>query len=183
MTREELIRALTAPLGPREIEWVIASTSKGPEPWTTIVPYTDARAVMNRLDRYAGPFGWRVRYREAQIGGIRGVIATLEIRDPETGEWVWREDGAPPAGSGPGREEVAFKGGISGALKRAAAAWGIGRELYEYPEVRVRGEHRYIPKPVLKRLQGLPVAFAEGKPLPPVILLEPDGTEAKRQAA
>lgn len=180
MTREELIKNLTKPLTAEEIEWVITNTSDN---WTTIAPYTDARAIMNRLDTYVGPFNWRVSYREAQIGEIRGVIATLEIRDPLTQEWVAKEDGAPPMGRTEERTETAFKGGISAALKRAAAAWGVGRELYFYPRVMIRGKHRYIPYKVLNRLKGLPEAFAAGKPLPEVIYLEEDGTEAKRSVA
>jgi len=73
-----------------------------------------------------------------------------------------------------------FKGGISGALKRAATVWGIGRELYSYPRVIIEGEHRYIPWKVLERLKGLPRAVAEGKPLPEVIRLNAERESVRK---
>jgi len=195
MTREEMIRNLTQPLTAEEIEWVITGVSRGKDgEWTVIAPYTDARAIMRRLDAYVGPFNWRVTYREMNIGGIQGVVATLEIRDPESGEWIAKEDGAPAAGArfrrgddeggeDNSKPETAFKGGLSGALKRAAAAWGIGRELYFYPTVRIYGRHKFVPWKVLNRLKGLPKAFAEGKPLPEMIPLNEDGTDYKKNVA
>lgn len=176
------VEILTRPLTAEEIEWKIIASKNG---ITTIAPYIDARAVMARLDRAFGPFGWRVSYRFVHVrqrteeGGEAvewGVIATIAIRDPETGEWVAKEDGAGPSDMEP------IKGALSGALKRAATAWGIGRELYSYPRVLVEGEHRYIPSRVLERLKGLPQAVAEGKPLPEVIRLTPEGTSATRKA-
>ncbi len=98
------------------------------------------------------------------------------IRDPVSGEWVEKQDGSGPTDMEP------FKGGISGALKRAAVAWGIGRELYRYPRVMVEGEHRFVPFKVLERLRGLTRAFNEGKPLPEVVRLKEDGTDYRKAA-
>jgi hypothetical protein len=69
---------------------------------------------------------------------------------------------------------------LSGALKRAATAWGIGRELYTYPRVIIEGEHKYVPFKVLDRLKGLPRAIAEGKPLPEVIRLNAEGEGVRK---
>lgn len=171
---------LTAPLTADEIEWKIISNKGG---ITSIAPYIDARAVMVRLDKAFGPFGWQVRYFPAQVsredengksGVITGIIASILVRDPNTGEWVEKQDGSGPSDMEP------FKGAISGALKRAAVAWGIGRELYTYPRIVVEGEHRYIPYKVLERLKGLPKAVAEGKPLPEVIRLNAEGETVRR---
>lgn len=162
-TLEEAIKVLTRPLEASEIEWKVVSSRGG---YTTIVPYIDARAVMDRLDAAFGPFGWEVRYRTVTIGEHAGVVATLRIRHPETGEWVEKEDGAGPSDMEP------FKGGLSNALKRVATAWGIGRELYSYPTVRITGEYRYIPRAVLKGLEEL---LARGE-LPEVVTLNPDGS-------
>lgn len=157
---------LTAPLRAEEIEWRILTVRGGT---TVIAPYITARAVMSRLDAAFGPWGWQVRYTPAQIGEQWGVIASIAIRSPD-GEWVAKEDGAGATDMEP------YKGAISGALKRAATAWGIGRELYGYPRIIIDGEHQYIPTAVLRRLEGLPAAVAEGKPLPERIKLAPDGT-------
>ncbi len=168
------ISILTQPLTADEIEWKIIAAKNGQ---TTLAPYIDARAVMARLDQAFGPFGWQVRYAPAQVGSEHGVIASIAIKNPETGEWVEKQDGSGASDMEP------FKGGISGALKRAATAWGIGRELYTYPRVIVEGEHKYIPWKVLDRLKGLPKAVAEGKPLPEVIRLTAEGELAKKGAA
>ncbi|PZA07476.1 Rad52/Rad22 family DNA repair protein [Meiothermus sp. Pnk-1] len=165
------LEILTAPLTSDEIEWKVIASKNGQ---TTLAPYIDARAVMTRLDRAFGAFGWSVRYTPAQVGSEHGVIASIAIRNPETGEWVEKQDGSGASDMEP------FKGGISGALKRAATAWGIGRELYTYPRVIVEGEHRFIPFKVLDRLKGLPRAVAEGKPLPEVIRLNAEGESVRK---
>ncbi|WP_038043736.1 Rad52/Rad22 family DNA repair protein [Thermus tengchongensis] len=171
MTVAEAIARLTRPLTAEEIEWKVISTKNGQ---TTIAPFIDARAVMARLDEAFGPFGWQVRYTPAQVGDEHGVIASIAIKNPETGEWVEKQDGSGATDMEP------FKGGISGALKRAAVAWGIGRELYRYPRILIEGEHRYIPRAVLERLAKLPEAVAQGKPLPEVVRLNEKGETVKR---
>jgi hypothetical protein len=172
MKAHEAIAILRRPLSAEEIEWKIIASKNGQ---TTIAPFIDARAVMARLDEAFGPFGWQVRYTPAQVGSEHGVIASIAVKS-ETGEWVEKQDGSGATDLEP------FKGGISGALKRAAVAWGIGRELYTYPRVVIEGEHKYIPQKVLERLKGLPEAVAQGKPLPEVIRLTPDGEAARRKA-
>jgi hypothetical protein len=92
--------------------------------------YIDARSVMARLDEVVGPQNWQDAYR---VEGAR-TICRLSIRiEMEAGSgnfvWVGKEDGS---------GDTAFeaeKGGISGAFKRAAVKWGIGRYLYDVPEV------------------------------------------------
>lgn len=167
----EAIHILTQPLTADEIEWKVIASKNGQ---TTLAPYIDARAVMTRLDRAFGAFGWQVRYTPAQVGSEHGVIAGIAVKNPETGEWVEKQDGSGASDMEP------FKGGISGALKRAATAWGIGRELYTYPRVIVEGEHRFVPWKVLERLKNLPKAIAEGKSLPEVIRLNAEGESARK---
>jgi len=120
------------------------------------------------------PRSAQLRYTPAQVGNEHGVIASIAIKNPETGEWVEKQDGSGASDMEP------FKGGISGALKRAATAWGIGRELYTYPRVIIEGEHKYIPRAVLEKLSKLPEAVASGKPLPEVIRLNANGEAVKR---
>jgi hypothetical protein len=164
----EAVKILSKPLTSDEIEWKIISAKNG---ITTLAPYIDARAVMSRLDQ---AFGWQVRYRVVTMGQESSVIASIAIKHPETGEWIEKQDGSGASDMEP------FKGGISGALKRAATAWGIGRELYTYPRVILEGEHKYIPWKVLDRLKGLPKAIAEGKPLPEVIRLNAEGESVRK---
>jgi hypothetical protein len=168
------IATLRAPLSADEIEWKIVSAKDGV---TTVAPYIDARAVMDRLDRAFTPFGWSIRYTPGQVGQEYGVIAAIAIKDPATGEWIEKQDGSGPSDIEP------YKGGISGALKRAATVWGIGRELYAYPRIIIEGEHKkWIPFKVLDRLKGLPAAVAQGKSLPAVIQLTAEGEQWNRPA-
>ncbi|MEZ0348702.1 MAG: Rad52/Rad22 family DNA repair protein, partial [Thermus sp.] len=91
MQAQEALARLTRPLSAEEIEWKIISSKGGT---TTIAPFIDARAVMSRLDEAFGPFGWQVRYTPAQVGDEHGVIASIAIKNPETGEWVEKQDGS-----------------------------------------------------------------------------------------
>jgi hypothetical protein len=84
-----------------------------------VVPYINARAIMDRLDAVVGPENWR-NHIEAISGGF---LQSIDIRID--GEWVCRVDGAQIT------DIESIKGGISGALKRAAVLWGIGRYLYD----------------------------------------------------
>ncbi len=82
--------------------------------------YKDARCDMNMLDETVGPFGWQRKHE--LINGKE--FCTLSIKDPNTGEWISKQD----CGTESNTEKE--KGETSDALKRAAFNWGIGRELY-----------------------------------------------------
>ena len=107
---------------PREaVSWRAQSLSKLGDKAMALA-YIDARDVMNRLDDVCGPFGWQDSYTETASGR---VICTIQIKDPEWGQWTAKSDGA-------GSTDVeGDKGGISDAFKRAAVKWGIGRYLYD----------------------------------------------------
>lgn len=118
--------------------------------------YIDARDVMERLDKVAGPENWQSSYTETPAGR---VICTLSIRIGD--EWISKSDGS-------GSTDIeAEKGGISGALKRAAVSWGIGRYLYEMPNVWAPCE-TYIKhgKPQWSKWVGDPWDHVHGGPVP-----------------
>ncbi len=142
MTNYEILRK---PIQPNEIEWRVQSAKGGK---TTIVPYIQSRAVMNRFDEAFGPSGWKDEYREWKG---KGVMCTLSVRINSTDEVIWisKEDGA---------DDTAIestKGGISDALKSAAVKWGMGRDLYKYPLVQLEGEMRFIPRQAKLRLNRM----------------------------
>lgn len=115
---------------PEDLEWRISragwKTNSG-EPWAVVLTYITARALHERLDEAFGIAGWRTEFRELSLpGGNAGVICRLWVRIDS--EWTWRENGAPQT------DFEAFKGGLSGAEKRAGAELGIGRYLYSLPE-------------------------------------------------
>lgn len=102
------------------IEWRVQQCgAKNGKPWAMVLCYVTNRAIMDRLDEVCGPANWRNEYREAPQGGVMcGISIKVE------GEWVTKWDGAENTDI----EKV--KGGLSGAMKRAAVQWGIGRYLY-----------------------------------------------------
>lgn len=91
----------------------------------SVLLYIDARAAMKLFDETVGSFGWKDEYREMH----GSVFCRISIKNPETGEWVAKED----VGSESNVEKE--KGQVSDAFKRASVKWGIGRELYTAPDI------------------------------------------------
>ena len=111
---------LTAPFDPAAVSWRAGAMNKD-KTKTMALAYVDARDVMNRLDEVCGPFGWQ---SEHVVTGDM-VTCHIRIKDPDTGEWITKSDGA-------GKTDVeGEKGSYSDSLKRAAVSWGIGRYLYD----------------------------------------------------
>jgi len=82
--------------------------------------YIDARDVYNRLTDVMGAFNWQCRYP------FEGCCE-IGIKDPNTGEWIWKSNGA-------GKTDIeGEKGQYSDSFKRAAVPWGIGIYLYDLP--------------------------------------------------
>lgn len=122
---------LTAPFPAQDIEWkpgaVTRDKSKG-----LAMAYITARAVQERLDEVFGPGNWKNEFRAGPDGG---VLCRIYFKNDD-GEWVWREDGADNTAV------EAVKGGLSNAMKRAGAALGIGRYLYDLPAQWVKLDER-----------------------------------------
>lgn len=91
----------------------------------SLLLYKDSRADMKILDESFGIFGWQRRH-EFKDGKN---YCTVSIRNPETGEWISKED--------MGTESFAEKekGESSDSFKRACFNIGIGRELYTAPRI------------------------------------------------
>lgn len=112
--------ALKMPFKPVDVEWRISRagyTANGP--YAMVLAYVTNRAIMKRLDDTFGVFGWRNEFKEAPGGG---VMCGISIKNGT--EWVTKWDGADNT------QIEAVKGGLSGAMKRCAVQWGIGRYLY-----------------------------------------------------
>jgi len=112
------LKKLREPFHPDEIDWKPGSVS-GDGKRCTLLAYMTNRAVQDRLDEVCGPDGWSNEYREGPGGG---TLCGISIRCE--GGWVTKWDGADNS------QIEAIKGGLSGAMKRAASQWGIGRYLY-----------------------------------------------------
>ena len=110
---------------PNDIEWRLqqCGKGKGDKIWGMALAYVTNRAIMNRLDEVCGPENWKNEFKAAPDGGILCGIS-IKVGD----EWVTKWDGAENT------DIEAVKGGLSGAMKRAAVQWGIGRYLYKLEE-------------------------------------------------
>jgi hypothetical protein len=119
LTREEIFRRLKQPFPARDILWRVGvSGGSGDGIWCMPLAYIDSRAVQDRLDHLLGPENWKNSYHAVNSG----VCCRLSLRID--GEWITKSDGA-------GQTEIdPEKGGFSGALKRAAVLFGLGRYLY-----------------------------------------------------
>lgn len=118
----EMLAGLSQPFHPKDLEWRPGSSgtnSRGM--WIRTFAYVTSRAVYDRLDQIVGVDNWQSKVYP--VSG--GFIAELSIRFGDT--WVTKTDGADPS------DMEAFKGGISGAFKRAGVHFGIGRYLYDLP--------------------------------------------------
>ena len=114
---------LIEPFHPLDIEWRVqqCGISKNGSPWAMVLAYVTNRAIQNRLDDVFGVMGWENHFKDIQGGGVECGISA-RIGD---GEWVTKWDAADNT------DIEAIKGGRSGAMKRAAVQWGIGRYLYK----------------------------------------------------
>jgi len=115
---------LNGPLDIGYIDFRVQSINKGG--YATILAYKDARVDMNRLDAICGPDGWQRDHKELKGNIYCGVGIKCG------GEWVWKWD----CGSESFTEKE--KGESSDSFKRACFNWGIGRELYSYPVIKVK---------------------------------------------
>lgn len=110
-----------------EIECRVGQTGKSRNgvAWCSLLLYKDARCDQRVLDETFGIFGWKKSY--TTING--GLFCTVSIKDPESGEWVEKQD------IGTKSNTEAEKGEASDAMKRACFNIGIGRELYTAPKI------------------------------------------------
>jgi hypothetical protein len=121
---------LQSPLAYDEIEWRVQTGGKKDEkPWAKLVPYAGSRALMDRLDEALGPENWCDIYKEGPAGGVLCVVG---VRHPDTGEWVFKQDGADNRLNEAGEDSGGIKGGLTDAFKRACVKWNVGhiRALY-----------------------------------------------------
>ena len=158
------LTALSRPFRGDDLEWRIqrAGVKQTGEPWAIVVPYVTARAIMARLDEVCGPANWQSEIRPlGKLGKQDGVAVGIGVRffrdlNDREGYWVWKWDAAPAT------DIEAVKGAASGALKRAAVSWGMGRDLYGVGDLFARiheGGKHYTKTKVKVRGQEQEISF------------------------
>lgn len=99
----------------------------------TILIYKDARVDQKVLDETVSPMRWQKDYKE--IDGK--IYCGVAIKDIDTGEWIWKWD------CGTEGNFEAEKSEASDAFKRACFNWGLGRELYDTPKIKIKCPDSY----------------------------------------
>lgn len=121
-------KALAAEFPESEIEFrpgVVKQDDKAAEGFVALaLAYITSRAVMDRLDEVVGVENWYDEYSPAPAGG---VMCTLYIRVDN--EWLGKSD------VGVNTDFEPEKGGFAESFKRAAVKFGIGRYLYNLPNL------------------------------------------------
>ena len=111
--------------------------------------YVDARACQDRLDEVLGAEGWNTAMRIEPISG-GGAVAVCELTAIVDKQLIVRTDCCE-------LEKAAdAKGAASTAFKRACAALGIGRYLYNVGNIRIRLDGGYFRGEVLLADEFLP---------------------------
>ena len=138
---EEQAKQLEAPFLAEEIKWKPIQTSKD-RTKALVNAFVDSRAIQKRLDSVLGRDNWQNDFiytsgavytpKKDKDLAVMSCVCILRIYDAQRNEWISKSDGA-------GNTDVEpIKGGISDAFKRAASMWGVGRYLYEMPDIWVR---------------------------------------------
>ena len=124
---DEVWRKLAEPFPPGEVQWRVEALSRDKKR-ALVVPYVDARTVLDRMDKVVGPEGWHDAYEvlsdaERLVKDERGERRErlCEVKCRLTVLGVTKED----VGEGD-----SLKAAFSDALKRAAVKFGVGRYLY-----------------------------------------------------
>lgn len=126
---------LAHPFPTSDIEWKPGATTRDKSKGLAMA-YLTSRAVQQRFDDVCGPADWRNEFQPGPDGGVLCGVSIRVDREDGTSEWVTKWDGADNSAV------EAVKGGLSGAMKRAAVQWGVGRYLYELPATWVRLDDR-----------------------------------------
>ena len=122
-----LFRKLTA----SDVEARVQSCDKN---GFVLLIYKNARTDQNILDETVGAENWANKFYECKGNLYCSLgINTNHFFEDKTDRWVWKDD----CGSESNTEKE--KGEASDARKRAGFAWGIGRELYTCPKIKVKG--------------------------------------------
>lgn len=121
---------LTTPLRANEIDFRVQSIAKRQidgkwQVCAIMLAYKDARCDMNRLDAVYGVTGWQRKHSRDNAN------CTVSVWCAEKKQWVEKED------TGTESYSEAAKGLASDSFKRACFNLGIGRELYDYPEIAI----------------------------------------------
>lgn len=112
------------PLTKDDVELKVSTVGNG---YVNLLIYQTARCGMKQLDKTVGSMNWQRSHQT--ING--NLYCKIEIWDAIRG-WVGKSDMGSESAFGDKK-----KGESSDSFKRACVSWGIGRELYTAPRIKV----------------------------------------------
>jgi hypothetical protein len=127
---QQKLKELQVPVDIQNIDFRVSRVQGNDQSgyYAMILAYKDARFDMKLLDHVMGPENWQRKHE-----CINGTIyCSVGIRNADTGEWIWKQD------AGTESQTEAEKGAASDSFKRAGFNWGIGRDLYDFPEIAIK---------------------------------------------
>ena len=128
-TQEQLQKLLAEPFKAGDVKWKpqIVSGNRA-----MAIAYTNARAVMDRLDDVLGIEGWTDKYKLLTGGSVLcSLSCSLSVDGSGDRHWTTKRDVGSPSEQPDDGDKL--KAAFSDALKRAAVKFGIGRYLYRLP--------------------------------------------------
>ena len=115
-----------------EIEVRVAQAT---EYGVSLLLYKDARVDMAILDETVRQENWQNKFYEHKGILFCSLGINTNYNNPEAPDrWIWKDD------AGVESNTEAEKGNASDARKRSGFAWGIGRELYTSPVIKIPPE-------------------------------------------
>lgn len=123
--------------------------------------YKDARVDMQILDETVGQENWQKRYYE-----VKGnLYCSVGIRIDN--EWIWKDD------CGVESNTECEKGEASDAFKRACFNWGVGRELYSTPKIKIQcPDSYYYNDKMTMTFTVADIAFNEAKQCTKLVIVD-----------
>ena len=137
MEIKEMAARLSEPFGIESVKW--RSEEQPVNGQVRMVPYLDARDVMDRLDEVFGMTSWHATFVQV---GHRSVLCTIHVKAGDL-EFCKTDVGS---AAGDMREDYAVKAAHSDGLKRAAVHLGVGRYLYALTDMWVPADQNGWPK-------------------------------------
>jgi hypothetical protein len=136
------LEKLSDPLSVGQIEFKVSQVKQSNNSvWAQILAYKDARVYMQVLDEVIGPLNWQVKYERDSKGVLQCAVGIFDKDKGIAGEWIWKTS------NGTESDFESEKGEYSDAFKRACFMWGIGRQLYDFPQIWVQlSEGDYFEK-------------------------------------
>lgn len=135
------LEELAEPFHPSVVEWVVTATASGKNGQRGLLAaYADPRAYLDRLNQLFTPGGWTREYSFQVVGNVErkgrdgkgSLCAKVMVCCRVTIFGIGSHSGT---GEHWADDENAVTGGDAQAFKRACVCFGLGRYLYDVPQV------------------------------------------------